>query len=293
MRFRIDEGAAGLLVQSFGPGDLRERLAGDELAGDAVDHVVEPVLVGLHQHLALLAPDGHVGQQQLLDAVVIPGIAGHHLEIPFQLAGIGLHGENRSQVEILLALGLAQLFGPGAAVAGADVEQIGVGIVGHAVPDRAAAAELPIVARPGFRGFLQRGILEGLRRIAGNGVKLPGELAGLGVEGGEESADGKFRAGDADDHFPFGDARRHGHRVAFVRIGHARFPDRLAGFGIERDQASIDDGRDDQVLIHREAAIHHAAADLAGGSYPDSLPDPSATFPCRCARRRRRRCSSW
>ena len=55
VRFGIDDGPAGLRIDALGPSDLRERLAGDELAGDAVDHVEEAVLVGLHDDFALLA----------------------------------------------------------------------------------------------------------------------------------------------------------------------------------------------------------------------------------------------
>ncbi len=108
----------------------------------------------------------------------------------------------------------ARLFGPRARLAGADIHDIGVGIVGHAAPHRPAAAQFPPIAAPGFGGFGQLRLLEGLGRIAGDGIKLPGDFAGFGVHRREESADRIFAAGRADDHLAaFDDARRHGEAV--------------------------------------------------------------------------------
>jgi len=45
VRFPIDDGAAGLLVQALGPSDGHERLPGDELTRAPVDNVEESVFV--------------------------------------------------------------------------------------------------------------------------------------------------------------------------------------------------------------------------------------------------------
>ena len=136
VRFFIHDRPPSSLIQSFGPVHLHPGLARDELSRHAIEHVIEAVFVGLHDHFALPPFDGEIGQHQLLHAVVVPGIAGNHLEIPFQFAGIGLHRENGAGIEIILALGFTNLFGPRPRVAGADVEQIRLGIIGHSIPNR-------------------------------------------------------------------------------------------------------------------------------------------------------------
>ena len=135
-------------------------------------------------------------------------------------------------------------------------------VIRHAVPHRAAAADLPPLPVPGRRGFLHRRILERLRRIAGHRVEAPGATAGHRVVRGEESARRAIAAARADDHFPLGDARRHRDRVVILRVGHARLPHRPCRCGIERVQPSVDDRRDDQPLVDRQTAIDDAAADL-------------------------------
>src|SRR5688572_32198874 len=87
-------------------------------------------------------------------------------------------------------------------VAGADVDEFGVRVVGHAVPHRAAAASCPPVRVPGGRSFFQRRALERLRWIARNGVEAPGATAGQRVVGVEKSARRTVAAADADDHLP-------------------------------------------------------------------------------------------
>jgi hypothetical protein len=60
--------------------------------------------------------------------------------------------------------------------------------------------------------------------------------AGHRVVGVEEAARRTIAAAGADDHLALGDARRHRHRVVILRERDARFPDHLAGFGVERLQ---------------------------------------------------------
>ena len=55
-------------------------LGGNKLAGLAVEHVEEAVLVRLHDDLAALSVDREIGKGQLPDGVVVPLLSGVDLE---------------------------------------------------------------------------------------------------------------------------------------------------------------------------------------------------------------------
>ena len=172
----------------------------------------------------------------------------------------------RLSLPVLVSL-VRSACGPRLGVAGADVDQFALGVVGYPVPDRAAAAELPPLALPGCGGLAHRLGLKALGGIAGNGVELPDLAPGVRVVGGEEAARGTVAASRADDHFSLGDARRHGERLLVLSIGDASFPNRLAGVRVERHQPSIVDGNINLVVIERQAAIHDAAAHFVAGRF--------------------------
>src|SRR5262249_30292342 len=103
---------------------------------------------------------------------------------------------------------------------------------------------------------------EGLGRTARHRVEPPVEFAGLHVVCREKAANRVLAAADADDDpSTLDDARRHRDGVRHVFGRHPRFPENLAGCGIECSESSVDDRRYDFALIQRDAAIHHAAAD--------------------------------
>jgi len=153
---------------------------------------------------------------------------------------------------------------PGLGVARADVDELFVRVVRHAVPHCATAAVLPplLLDAPGGCRLLHRFVFESLRGISRHGVEPPSPTARHRVVGVEESARGPVAAAHADDDFPFRDAGRHRDREVVLRIRDARFPDRLACVRVERLQASVDDRRDDQAVVDRDAAIDDAAADF-------------------------------
>src|SRR5215831_16050971 len=93
----IFDRAAGLFVDAAGPVDWHEGLGRDQLSGLAVENVEEPVLVGLHEDLATLAADREVGEDQLLDGVIVPLFPWRSLEMPNIVAGIGVDRHDRGQ----------------------------------------------------------------------------------------------------------------------------------------------------------------------------------------------------
>ena len=72
MRFRVDDRPAGFRIDTLGPCDLRKRLSGNERSRDAIDHVIEAVLVCLHDGFARPAVDREVDEHELLNAVEVP-----------------------------------------------------------------------------------------------------------------------------------------------------------------------------------------------------------------------------
>src|SRR5262249_44860847 len=92
LHFSINDGASGLLIHPLRPSNSREGLRGDKLARDAIEHIEEAILVGLHDDLARPAIDVQIREDHLLHAVVIPFVAGYHLVVPLELARIHVYG---------------------------------------------------------------------------------------------------------------------------------------------------------------------------------------------------------
>ena len=200
--------------------------------------------------------------------------------------------ENRRQEQVVAALRTAEVAVPGAAVAGADVEQVGLGVVGHGVPGGAAAAVLPPLAGPGLGRHGQLGMLERLRRIAGHREEAPRQPAGRRVVGRDVAADGVLGAAVADDHLALHDARRAGDRVRLLEIDRRlHVPHGRAGVGVERHQAAVEQAHEHEAVVERDAAVHGAAAE-PGAAGRRQLRDPTSTSCRRCARRGRTPCST-
>src|SRR5215471_12906731 len=71
-------------------------LAGDELSGNAIQHVEEAVFRRMQQDLAIFAVNVQVRQDNVLGSREIPGLARCLLKIPDHLAGVRLDGDDRA-----------------------------------------------------------------------------------------------------------------------------------------------------------------------------------------------------
>src|SRR5262245_37157555 len=127
--------------------------------------------------------------------------------MPLIFAGVCVERENRAHVKIVETLRLPKLRRPWPAITGAEVDEVGFGIVGHAIPDCASAAVFPPFAGPGLGGIRHGFILEALRRIARDRIEAPCLFARLYVIRGDVSTYGIFRAGIPDDDFVLCNAR--------------------------------------------------------------------------------------
>ena len=90
------DGTSGRHVDAGRPVDLGIELLGDEQrARLAVQRIAEAVAVEMDERLRGLPFDRDVGEDHLVDAVVIPLVMRRHLIDPFRHPGIRVAGEDR------------------------------------------------------------------------------------------------------------------------------------------------------------------------------------------------------
>src|SRR5580698_11468841 len=243
---RIHRRTPRLRVEAGGPVGLREGLRGNELTRRAIEHVEITVLRRLHDDLAHLAIDGEIGEGHLLDGRVIPTFPGRVLEVPDILAGIGTDRDDRSGEQVIATAASRVI--PGLTVVGAEVEQVELGIVGHAVPGGTAAPELPELTIPTRARLALEDVIGSsavrFTRLAGNCVETPNLLSCRGVVSGDVPAGFVFAARVADDDFAFNDARSARNRVRLGigvgTVGSRNRPDLFARRRIQRDEAPVE-----------------------------------------------------
>src|ERR1700674_723946 len=125
---------------------------------------------------ALIDHDGN------LRGVPIVFVMLGELEIPFELAGVGIESEQRVAIKIVAGSAFAAI--AGRRIACRPKSCIGAGIVGTGDPGRRAAT-FPGVAFPSFVAGLTR---------TGNRVEAPFTFASGGVVSVDEAADAIFAA---------------------------------------------------------------------------------------------------
>ena len=249
----------GLQVDLLGPVRRHVFVGAEQRAVGAIEHIGEAVAVEVREHFDLLAVDVHVGEDVLVDAVIVPLIEGRHLIGPDGLAGLDLAGENGQRPLVVELAGVALLVGlvraaerwaPQAGVAGRVVDELVLGIVAVPAPSR-AAADLPVLAGEGLDAEILAGravmrvglvgvggqahVLVGTRRVA-----LPNLRAVLKVVGGHAAAGGELVAAEADDHLVVGDQRSRRDGLALLGLGVLDDPDFLTGLAIERDDEAVE-----------------------------------------------------
>src|SRR6476646_8344660 len=99
--------------------------------------------------------------------------------MPDVFAGGAANGNDAIGTKVIALA--ARYFGPGAGLSGSHINNVRDRIVGHAVPDRSASADLPQSSAPCLGPVGERGLREGFRGSAGNRVEALGALAGFHV----------------------------------------------------------------------------------------------------------------
>src|ERR1044071_229330 len=143
-----------------------------ECSGSAIKHIVEAVAAGDHYQLAAAGIDQHrhVGRIPVVD------IVRSELEMPAELAGIGIQSDQRAGGEIVTLAAIAIVVGAG--IAGAPVDQIESRVVGAGDPSGRATG-FPAIALPG--------VMTGLTGT-GHRPEAPEAAAGLRVVSVQETA---------------------------------------------------------------------------------------------------------
>ncbi len=214
--------------------------------------------------------------------------------MPDHVSGVGVDGDDRRQIQVVATAWAADLPIPWRAVSGADIQQIQLGIVGHGIPGRAAAAILPPFTGPGRECPGQFGRFLRLGRVAGDNVKTPGHLPAIRVIGRKITPHAELSAAIADDDLAMDHTRRTRDSVRLHIVGSLGRPYLLAGHRVERNQAAVEGADEDLAFPYRDAAIDHVAAGMpplrlghAGIEFPQLLAAGriNREYPAPCERR--------
>ncbi len=264
-RRRILDRTACLQVHRRRPVRRNHLLRGEQLARRAIEHIEEPVLRHLHDHFAIGASDLQRGQHQRLGRREIPRFAGRGLVVPDVFPGVCLQRDDRRQIQIVAAAGAAIFLVPGRAIAGADVDEVELRVVDERIPDGAAT---PIFHHSPFQvaaAFSSAGDSKPFAGSPGTVKKTPRQLARLGVIRRDVAAHAHLRAAVTNEHFAFHHTRRTRDGVAKVLVDGELFPDRLAGGGIERNEAAIQRAHVDLAVPSGDSTVGHVTARVHTG----------------------------
>ena len=136
---------AATVIQSLGPSLFRIRSALQKFAGGTVQQVIEGIPVRHRHGLALPPAHRRIEQHRNFGRVPIVGVMRSELEMPLQLARIGVKCHQRAGIEIVARPYVTVPIGSG--VPHAPVDQVGFRIVGAGDPCGASPG-LPVVALP-------------------------------------------------------------------------------------------------------------------------------------------------
>ena len=142
-RLRRLDGAAAL-VETAGPVHVDERVAANELAGRAIEHVEKAVAIRPEHELAARSAGGRqVDEHGNLHGVVVVIVVRRELEVPLELARVGVERDDAVGVQIVA--GTLRRVPVGAGIADAPIREIERRVVRAREPHRRAAV-LPRVA---------------------------------------------------------------------------------------------------------------------------------------------------
>ena len=185
------------------------------------------------------------------------------LEKPRHFSRVGIERDERAGVEVVTLATLRRE--DGIRVAGGQIEQVQLRIVGRRQPRHPSAVCHRIFVRPGLR--------PGVARLLRGRVPPPLQLTGFGLARLQVSRHVERIAADADDDVPPDDDGRGRAEVLLPDVGNLLVPALLAGGRVERDEVAVRRFEKERVAVHADAAV----ADMdAAASTPEVMPDGPA-----------------
>ena len=237
------------------------------LAGPGLHDVEDRLLAGGHHHAGRLAAHRQLDHLPLERPVEVPLAVGLVLEVPRQLARVGVQRQRGVEVQRVVvdafeADRIAQRAGV-VRVARTEERQVVLRVVAAGNPDRAAVAVLVGQAVPGVApGRVGRR----------DGVEPPALLAGLRVEADDEVAAARA-AGGAHHHRAARHQRAAGQAHALAGADYLRLPFHRAGPDVERHHVQVR-GRQVQPLAvdgHAALEARRDVARQAAGVLPEQV----------------------
>ena len=230
----------------------------DVLTVDSIQQEKMPVAVGLRDELSRAAVDHAVNQHRRLRGVPIMRVVRRHLVVPHDLPGIGIEGDDRAGIEIVPFAILAGQHG--LRIAGADVVEVELRVVGAGEPRHAAAVGHHFGIRPGVGARLP-----GPRRR----VPAPDDVAALRIARLEIAGHVERVAADAKQHLPADDDGRARRKVLALDVGDLVMPALFSRRRVERDEVVVRREEVQPVAEHADTAI----ADVdAAARLPEVVP---------------------
>ena len=252
----------GLQIDMAGPSDRGELVRRQQLAAGRIEHIEKPVLGFLHQHVPAAGGQIQVSQHHRAGGIKVPGLSRRGLVVPGVGAGVGIDRDDGIEEQVVAAARTARLGHPRCAIGRTEIDQVGLRVIGDAIPNR-TAAQLPVqVALPGGGRLAHLLVFIRLGRVARHGIKAPQQLAAARVIGRHIAAHTDLGAAVANDDLAVGHARRTGAGIGLGLIDGDHLPHGLAGLGVERDQAAVIGTDIDLAVISSHAAVDHIAATL-------------------------------
>ena len=200
--------------------------------------------------------------------VEVPLVVGDVLEVPDDLAGVGVEGERGVGVQDVAVAGAALHRAPRDRHPDAGEDEVQLGVEAGRVPGRAAPPVLVGNVSPALVAELAPG---------GNGVRAPHLGAGVGVVGRHPTAGVEvIAAGHAGD-----DASLDHHRAARVVLADGPVADRdvpldLAGPGVQGDEVGVVGGDEQLVVVEGAVAVDAGERRRMLDPLPPVLPEARA-----------------
>ena len=146
MRYRvlIDGLLAGLWIDSRDNVLIHGFLVPEKFASGAIEHLNDAELTNRHERFAGRAINRQIDEDTFVRIIEIPGVGRQMLEVPLQLAGLGIEGKGGIRVKRIVLQ--AVFFGsqsvhfgdPGVGLADPEEKRFRLGVVAAGVPDRRA-----------------------------------------------------------------------------------------------------------------------------------------------------------